>query len=217
MFLRAAVLSLVVFPSAVLADPLTELETARAQANAHFQAADARVRSVGAVLSAASEAFRGCRNGSLQFQFTGAITRLESARRTLEKGRKEAQALRASLEATRAKLEAAHGRRNAGTREEAVANEQLYAERLLADYVRPLDTTLVPLVDEYTAGIAAYSQALVEYAEFCKRPGYTVSGGAAFVAGFEPSVERVIAGSEHLLTTAAEAKKASTARAVSAK
>lgn len=99
----------------------------------------------------------------------------------------------------------------------AVKDTAVVPGLLLADYVRPLATTLVPLVDEYTAGITAYSQALVEYAEFCKRPDYTISGGTAFVAGFEPSVARVVAGSEHLLAAAAEARKVSTGRAVSAK
>lgn len=40
-------LSLVVVPCAANADPLAELEAARTQAKAHFQAANARVRSVG--------------------------------------------------------------------------------------------------------------------------------------------------------------------------
>lgn len=218
MNLRAAVLSLVVFPFAAhAADPLVDLESARSQANAHFQAADARVHEVGLTLKTASEGFRSCRNGALQFQFSGAIARLETARRTLEKGRREAQALRHSLESVRVKLEGTHARRNAGTREEAVANEQLYAERLLADYVRPLDSTLVPLIDEYSAGMTAYSQALTQYAAFCAKPGYTASGGAAFVSGLTARIDAVVGQSDHLLSAATEAKKANSGRALSAK
>lgn len=216
MNLRAAVLSLAVLPFAVHAAP-ADLETARSQANAHFQAADARVHEVGLELTKASEAFRGCRNGALQFQFSASITRLETARRTLEKGRKEAQALRHSLEAARARIEAGHQRRNAGTREEAVAQQQVYAERLLAEYVQPLDATLVPLIDQYTAGITAYSQALTGYAGFCAKPGYTAAAGAAFVSGMQASIDAVGGQADQLLATAGEARKASTGRALSVK
>jgi len=214
---RAAVLSLAVFPLAAHADPLVDLESARSQANAHFQAADGRVHEVGLTLKTASEAFRSCRNGALQFQFSSSITKLETARRTLEKGRKEAQALRHSLEGVRSKLEATHARRNAGTREEAVANEQLYAERMLTEYVKPLDSALVPLIDQYTAGMTAYSQALTQYAEFCSKPGYTAAGGAAFVSGLQASIEGVASQSAQLLTAATESKKSANGRAVSAK
>jgi exonuclease VII small subunit len=175
------------------------------------------VHEVGLTLKTASEAFRTCRNGALQFQFSSSITRLETARRTLEKGRKEAQALRHSLEGVRKQLEATHARRNAGTREEAVANEQLYAERMLTEYVKPLDSALVPLIDQYTVGMTAYSQALTQYAEFCAKSGYTAAAGAAFVSGQQASIEGVASQSTQLLTAATEAKKSANGRAVSAK
>lgn len=217
MHLRAAVLSLAVLPLTVHATPLTELETARAQANAHFHAADARVKAVSTTLSQAAKSFRGCRNGALQFQFTGALAKLESSRRTLEKGRREAQSLRQSLEAVRTQLEAGHARRNAPTPDASVAAEQVYAERLLTDYVRPLDGTLVPLIDAYTTGMTAYSRALTDYAAFCARPGYTAPGGAEFVSGMQPSIDALVTRSEQLVAAVTEAKRATTDRAVSAK
>ena len=73
MNLRAALLSIAVLPFVAHAEPAPD----RATANAHFQAADARVKETAATLEAASKAFRGCRNGALQFQFTDALGRLE--------------------------------------------------------------------------------------------------------------------------------------------
>ena len=200
MNLRAALLSIAVLPFVAHAEPAPD----RATANAHFQAADARVKETAATLEAASKAFRGCRNGALQFQFTDALGRLEKSRRALEKGRKGAQAFRHSLEATRAKLEASHSKRNAPTRQEAVANEQVYAERLAAEYVAPLDGVLVPLIDGYTVGMNAYSAALNRYAEFCAKPGYTAAGGAAFVAGMEPELVALTTASSLLATAAGQ-------------
>ena len=218
MHLRAAVFSFALATSLAAhgAPNVTELEAARTQANARFHAADARVKEVGVTLSQASESFRGCHNGALQFQFTGALTSLEKSRRTLEKGRKEAQALRKSLEGARSRLEAAHARRNAPTRPEALANEQVYLERLLTEYVRPLNDTLVPLIDGYTSGITAYSQALTRYAELCARPGYTGAAGAAFVTGLQAELDALTGKSEQLVTQATEARKASAGSALSA-
>ena len=216
MHLRAAVISFALASSlaAHAAPNVTELEAARTQANARFKAADARVKEVGVTLSQASEAFRGCHTGALQFQFTSALASLEKSRRTLEKGRKEAQAFRKSLEGARSKLEAAHARRNAPTRPEALANEQIYAERLLTEYVRPLNDTLVPLIDGYTTGITAYSQALTRYAELCARPGYTAAAGAAFITSLQPELDALAGKSKQLVT---DAGKASAGNAVSAK
>jgi hypothetical protein len=215
MKLPAAVLSLAVLPLLAHADPVADLEVARAQANAHFKTAAARIPEVGKTLATASEAFRGCKNGALQFQFSGAIERLERSRRALEKGRKEAQAVRRSLEAVRAKLEAAHGRRKSSAHEEAVAGEQLYAERMLNEYVKPLDGTLVPLIDAYTAGVSGYSEVLTRYAEFCAKPGYTPSSGAAFVSSVDASVEALSAKADQLVASAGEAQKQVSERALS--
>ena len=131
-------------------------------------------------------------------------------RRALEKGRKEAQAFRRSLEVTRAKLEVGHSKRNAPTRQEAVANEQVYAERLATEYVAPLDGVLVPLIGEYTSGLNAYSAALTRYAEFCAKPGYTAAGGAAFVAGMEPEIVALATASSLLATAASQGRALST-------
>ena len=204
-FLRPALLSIAVLPFVALAEAPAD----RATANAHFQAADARVKETGATLEAASKAFRGCRNGALQFQFTDALGRLEKSRRALEKGRKEAQAFRRSLEATRAKLEVGHSKRNAPTRQEAVANEQVYAERLATEYVAPLDGVLVPLIGEYTSGLNAYSAALTRYAEFCAKPGYTAAGGVAFVASMEPELVALASAAAHLVTAAGQGRAVS--------
>ena len=217
MNLRAAVISIALLPLAVHATPLSDLETARAQANAHFQAADAKVKQVSATLTEASKSFRSCGNGALQFQFTGALAKLESSRRTLEKGRREAQSLRQSLEAQRTRLEARHAKRNAPTPQAAQAAEEVYAERLLTDYVRPLDGVLVPLIDGYTTGMTAYSQALTDYATFCAKPGYTAAAGAAFVGGMQASIDALVARSDQLVGAAAEAKKVSSERALSSK
>ena len=217
MHLRAAVLSFAVLPLVVHATPLSDLETARAQANAHFQASDARVKAVSTTLAEASKSLRSCHNGALQFQFTGALAKLEISRRALEKGRRETQSLRQALEAVRTQLEAGRARGTAPTPEAAVAAEQVYAERLLTDYVRPLDGTLVPLVDAYTTGVSAYSQALTDYAAFCAKPGYTAAVGAAFVSQLQPAIDALSSKSEQLVTAVAEAKRATTDRAVSAK
>jgi|GEM_PF-3326612 hypothetical protein len=217
MLLRTAVLSLVVCASLVHADPLADLEVARSQANAHFRAADARIPEVTASLAQATESFRACQNGALQFQFSGALEQLERSRRALEKSRRKTQALRKSLEAVRVQLEAAHRRRNNPTHQEAVTAAQIYAERLRAEYVQPLDEALVPLIHAYADGMAGYAQVLGQYGAFCSQPGYTPAGGAAFVSSVEANLAALATKADQLGVATADARKKVEARAVSAK
>jgi len=217
MNLRTAVVCLVVLPFVARADALADLEVARAQANAHFHAADARIPDATVALTAATASFRACKNGPLQFQFSGALEKLERARKELEKGRRKSASVRSSLEAVRSQLEKGHGKRKSSTHQEAVLTEQVYAERMLRDYVQPLDQTLVPLLSAYADGMKGYAEVLSQYGAYCEKPGYTPSGGASFVTSIEPSIEALSTKSGALLTASLEAQKSVGMRATAAK
>jgi chromosome segregation ATPase len=146
-----------------------ELEAARSTAAQHFHEAAQRLSEASSSTAAATHAIRSCKNGRLQLQFSDALAKLEHARKALEAGRRHTQSYREALESVRRMVESSRA-------------EESYAQRLTAQYLTPMDTRLVPMLDSYTAGITAYAGALGKYAEFCGQPGYTAEKGKAFVA-----------------------------------
>jgi len=195
---------------------LVQLQQEQAVVDGHFKEANARLGVATEAVAKASAAFKTCKNPRLQIQFNDSLSRMESARRRLERGRREAQALRRDLEAERTMLEAS---RRQGLREYRgkrpdpglSASEEAYVAGMSSRYLKPLDSRLIPLIDDYAAGMTEYSALLERYAAFCAQPTYSTAGGAAFVAELAPAVEGLSAKAETLAKVAAESRTASKA------
>lgn len=139
-----------------------------------------------AALQTAQQHFRTCQNGKLQFEFEGALARLESARRQLEKGRRETESARRSLENVRQRIEAGHQLKHSSSAERE-AKEARYQQALAAEYTEPMKR-LTPLMESYVAGINRYSALMEKYAAFCGTSGITSASAREFVSGLEPEI-----------------------------
>lgn len=156
-----------------------------------------------ATLKTAQQHFRQCQNGKLQYEFEGALARLEAARRQLEKGRRETESVRRSLEGVRQRIEAAHQLKHASSAERE-AKEAQYQQSLANEYAAPMKA-LTPLMEQYVAGIDRYSAVMEKYAAFCATSGITTASARGFVATLEPEVAALGADAQGFVASARKA------------
>jgi nitrogen fixation/metabolism regulation signal transduction histidine kinase len=156
-----------------------------------------------ASLQTAQQHFRQCQNGKLQYEFEGALARLESGRRQLEKGRRETESVRRSLESVRQRIEAAHQMKHASSAERE-AKEASYQQALAAQYTAPMKA-LTPLMERYVAGINRYSATMEKYAAFCATGGITTASARSFVSTLEPEVVALTTDAQDFVASARKA------------
>ncbi|MGC4121231.1 MAG: hypothetical protein QM765_42975 [Myxococcales bacterium] len=182
------------------------LQKERAEVTAQFRQAIATQAAATETATKAAAAFHTCKNARLQILADPVIRRADGARRTLESARRGTEALRKVLESRRTGLESERKYRGKSRNPEYVAGEQAYADGMSERYLKPLESTVVPQIKDYSAGIGEYAKVLKRYAAFCAEPGYTNASAEAFVKELEASVDTLTARSQQIAKAVSDAR-----------
>ncbi|HEY3451293.1 MAG TPA: hypothetical protein VGK67_33350 [Myxococcales bacterium] len=206
----AALIAWIALPTFALAaqpeDRHAALRKEQADATTHYRQAIATQSAAADTATKAAAAFRTCRNARLQILADPVIHRADAARRTLESARKGTEALRKELEGRRKGLESERRYRGKSRNAEYVAGEQAYADGMSERYLEPLESTVLPQIKDYSAGIGEYAKVLEKYAGFCAQPGYAHAAGEAFVKELAASVDALTTQSQQIAKAVSESR-----------